>query len=124
MRRGVLVVRLERVRERLDRRDERLLQALEAASVRDRELRLVRDAAEEAQLALLESLLARLRQLGRDAATRPSIASGAIAKRTPAMLSTPQGRRSSSPTTRGSPMPASASEGACCASTTPRSSSR
>ena len=52
--RRVLVVCLERVRERLDRRDERLLEPFVVARVRDRELRLVREAAEQAQLALAE----------------------------------------------------------------------
>ena len=54
VRRRVLVVRLERVRERFDGRDERVLQAFEAARVRDREARLVREAAEQPQLALAE----------------------------------------------------------------------
>src|SRR5438876_3346635 len=43
VRRRVLVVRLERVRERLDGGEERALEALEVARVRDRELRLVGD---------------------------------------------------------------------------------
>ena len=47
VRRRVLVVRLEGVRERLDRREERVLEALEAASVGDRELGLVGDAREQ-----------------------------------------------------------------------------
>ncbi len=54
MRRRVLVVRLERVRERLDGRDERALETLEVARVRDRELRLVGETAEQAQLSLAE----------------------------------------------------------------------
>ena len=54
MRGGVLVVRLERVRERLDGGDERPLEPFVARGVRDRELRLVRDAAEQRELALAE----------------------------------------------------------------------
>ena len=54
VRRGVLVVRLERVRERLDRRDEAALERLEVRRVRDRELRLVREAGEQPQLTLAE----------------------------------------------------------------------
>src|SRR5207302_6292226 len=52
VRRGVLVVRLERVREGLDGGDERALESLVVARACDRELRLVREAAEEAQLAV------------------------------------------------------------------------
>src|SRR5439155_8694755 len=52
VRRGVLLVRLERVRERLDGRDERALEPFVVARVRDRELGLVRETAEEAQLLL------------------------------------------------------------------------
>ena len=54
MLRRVLVVRLERVRKRLDRGHERALEPFVAAGVRDRELRLVGDAAEQPQLALAE----------------------------------------------------------------------
>ena len=46
--RGVLVVRLESVRERLDGGEERLARGSRSARVLDRELRLVRDAGEEA----------------------------------------------------------------------------
>ena len=54
VRRGVLVVRFERVREGLDRRDERRLEALEAAGVGDRELRLMRETREQAGLVLVQ----------------------------------------------------------------------
>ncbi len=47
----VLVACLEGVRERLDRREEGALEALEAGRVRDRELGLVRQPAEEVELA-------------------------------------------------------------------------
>ena len=77
VRRGVLVVRLERVRERLDRRDERLLEALVVARVRDRELRLVREAAEQAQLALAE--VGRRAERRDDAAAAVPTPNGAIA---------------------------------------------
>src|SRR3954470_23464035 len=50
VRRRVLVVGLERVRERLDRRDERTLEAFEVARVRDRKVRLSRETAEESAL--------------------------------------------------------------------------
>src|SRR5437868_2654424 len=52
--RGVLVVRLERVRERLDGGEERALEALDGAGVRDRELRLVGDPGQQPQLAVGE----------------------------------------------------------------------
>ena len=55
MLRRVLVVRLERVRERLDGRDERLLEPFVVARVRNRQLRLVRETSEEPQLALPEA---------------------------------------------------------------------
>ena len=54
---GVLVVGLERVRQRLDGRDEGLLEALVAAGALQRDGRLVRDAAEQAQ-DLLDRVLA------------------------------------------------------------------
>ena len=50
----VLVVRLERVGERLDGGDERPLEALVARGVGDRELRLLGEAAEQRELALPE----------------------------------------------------------------------
>src|SRR5262252_4927504 len=53
---GVLVVRLERVGERLDRGDERALETLVARGVVDRQLRLLSQAAEESELALSEVL--------------------------------------------------------------------
>ena len=52
VRRRVLVSRLERVRERLDRGEECALEAREAGRVRDRELRLVCETAEQLQLAV------------------------------------------------------------------------
>src|SRR6202008_39954 len=52
--RRVLVVRLDCVRKRLDGGDEGALETLVARGVRDRELRLLRDAAEQPQLALSE----------------------------------------------------------------------
>src|SRR5207245_3078556 len=48
----VLVLGLERVRERLDRGEERPLELAEGERVRDRELGLVRDAAEQLELSL------------------------------------------------------------------------
>src|SRR5262249_45547816 len=54
VRRGVLVVRLECVRKRLDRLDEAALEILVVRCVRDREAGLVREAAEETELALAE----------------------------------------------------------------------
>ena len=50
----VLVVRLERVGERLDGGDERPLEPLVARGIGDRELRLLREAAEQRELALAE----------------------------------------------------------------------
>ena len=69
VRRRVLVVRLERVRERLDGRDERPLEPFVVGRVRDRELRLVREPAEQPQLALAEVAL---RDRGDDAAAAPA----------------------------------------------------
>src|SRR5439155_11344340 len=57
VRRGVLVVRLERVGEGLDRRDERVLEALEAAGTLQRDRRLVGEAAQQAEQ-LLGAVLA------------------------------------------------------------------
>ena len=54
--RRVLVVRLERIGERLDGRDERPLETLVARRIGDRELRLLREAAEQRELALSEVL--------------------------------------------------------------------
>src|SRR5512142_2383958 len=51
---GVLVVRLERVRERLDGGDEGLLEALDRRRALDRQLRLVREAGEQAHPPLVE----------------------------------------------------------------------
>ena len=55
MRRRVLVLRLERVRERLDGGEERPLEALERERVRERELRLRRDAGEEVELPVAQA---------------------------------------------------------------------
>ena len=63
MRGRVLVARLERVRERLDRGEERALERLEARRVRDRELGLVGETAQELELALGEWDLRRRRRL-------------------------------------------------------------
>ena len=85
--RRVLVVRLERVRKRLDGGDERPLEPLVAARVRDRQLRLVRDAAEQTQLALAELVATRSRRgcsrRGRRPRTRATAyeAPGAIGSR-------------------------------------------
>src|SRR4051794_40440169 len=49
VRRGVLVVRLERVRQRLDGRDEGALETLEAARALERDRGLIGEAAEKAQ---------------------------------------------------------------------------
>ena len=54
VRRRVLVVRLECVRERLDRLEKRRLQRVKARGVRQRQLRLVRDAREQPQLTVRE----------------------------------------------------------------------
>src|SRR5439155_9613688 len=54
----VLVLGLERVGERLDRGEERALETLEVARVRERQARLVREAAEQPQLAVAELLVA------------------------------------------------------------------
>src|SRR5439155_20215765 len=54
----IAVVRLGGVRERLHRREHRLPQPREAPRVRERELRLVREAREEAQLLRREAFLA------------------------------------------------------------------
>ena len=67
VRRRVLVVRLERVRQRLDGRDERALEVLEVVRVRDRELRLVREAGDEPERAL-EQIRIRVGHRRRDAA--------------------------------------------------------
>ena len=80
MGRDVRVACLERVRERLDRRQERALEALVVEGVLKGELRLPREPAEELELAL-----ARASRLGGVAAAmtpqRPSTVKGAIAKR-------------------------------------------
>ena len=55
----VLVVRLERVRERLDRLEERPLEVVEAPGVRQCELGLVRDSREQAKLSLVEGAVRR-----------------------------------------------------------------
>src|SRR5690242_580937 len=54
VRRRVLVIRLERIRERLDRGDEGALETFEVRRVRNCEVRLARETAEQAQLALAE----------------------------------------------------------------------
>src|SRR5437868_1327667 len=54
MARGVLVVRLERVRERLDSRDERPLEPFVTRGVRDCEPRLVGETTEQPELASAE----------------------------------------------------------------------
>ena len=54
--RRVLVVRLERVRERLDGREERALEALVARGALERELRLLGEPAEEVELAIAVGL--------------------------------------------------------------------
>src|SRR5204862_1612136 len=66
--RGVFVVRLEGVRERLDRRDEGRLEVLESAGVRDRELCLVSEPREKSQLVLIELVRGSLRNRYDDAA--------------------------------------------------------
>src|SRR4029077_18766349 len=63
--RRVLVIRLERIRKGLDGRHECLLETLVVARIGDRELRLVREAAEQAELTLTEVAF---RQSGDDAA--------------------------------------------------------
>src|SRR4051794_22777327 len=73
MRRRVLVVRLECVRQRLDRGEERVLEAREVARVRDRELRLVRETGEKPQLALAECLLGGARNARDDAAATVAV---------------------------------------------------
>ena len=57
VRRRVLVVRLECVRERLHRRDKAALESLVVRRVRDGEARLMRETAEEPELALAEIAL-------------------------------------------------------------------
>ena len=57
MRRRVLVVRLQRVGERLDGRNETPFEPFVVVGVRDREPGLVREAAEHAQLPLAEVAL-------------------------------------------------------------------
>ncbi len=64
MRRGVLVVRLERVRERRHRRDERALERCEVLGALDRELRLVSEAARSRGVPVVE------RAVGRPSPTR------------------------------------------------------
>ncbi len=59
VRRGVRVIRLERIRERGDGRDERLLEVLVVLCVLDREPRLVRETGEQAQLTLVEGSVVR-----------------------------------------------------------------
>src|SRR5204862_7329435 len=61
MGRRVLVVRLERIRKGLDGRDEAPLEAFVARRVRNRELRLMREPAEEAKLTLAEVAFRELR---------------------------------------------------------------
>src|SRR5205823_2829736 len=72
VRRRVLVVRLEGVRERLDGRDERVLERLEVARVRERELRLMGEPAEQPQLPLAEGA-ALGRNGGDDAPAAPAV---------------------------------------------------
>src|SRR3954451_15489456 len=67
MRGGVLVVRLERVGERSYRRDEGALEALVVLGALDRELRLVREACEQSELAVVELTVADRRGQGGDA---------------------------------------------------------
>ena len=75
VRRGVLVLGLERVGERFHGRDERRLEALEAARVRDRELRLVREPGEQPCPVFVESRRLSRRDLGDDEAEAPAVES-------------------------------------------------